>query len=268
MRAGEPLLVSRGWLEEAVAATRVAGLQRTGRIRVATGDPATGALVDPAGALGGDGYRPRAGLVALVRARDGRCRFPGCQVAARFCDIDHVRAWPAGRTSADNLVCLCRRHHRVKQRPGWRLALAPDGTATWTDPTGRTRTTVPVDALHPLVLQATDDELHAGGPWPGAGAGARSPGADAGERQPPPSAGHPPATPVGPRLVVPDGPHSFLEHRLEHQLPGHWQRPGRRAEVSRRLPGRWLLDGQVHRAGTQRRVHRRRVPDPEESPPF
>ncbi len=304
VRAGEPLLVARGWLQEAVAATRVAGQHRTGRVRVVAGDPATGALVDPAGVLGGDGYRPRAELVALVRARDGRCRFPGCQVAARFCDIDHARAWPAGRTSAQNLVCLCRRHHRVKQRPRWRLALAPDGTATWTDPTGRTRTTVPVDTLHPLVLRAADDELHAGELPPGVGTGERSGGAGTGERLRGAGtgerlrgagtgerlrgagtgerlrgagtgerlrgagAGHPPATPAGPRLLVPDGPHSSLEHRLEHHLPGHWRHLGRRAEVSRRLPGRWLHDGQDHRAVTPRRAHRRRVPDREEPPPF
>ncbi|HET7760904.1 MAG TPA: HNH endonuclease signature motif containing protein, partial [Phycicoccus sp.] len=89
---------------------------------------------------------------ALVKARDGRCRFPGCSVAARFCDLDHVRPWPAGRTEASNLLCLCRRHHRIKQAPGWRVRLHPDGRASWTDPTGRVTVTEPVDALDTLVL--------------------------------------------------------------------------------------------------------------------
>ena len=100
-----------------------------------------------------DAYRPAPALAALVRARDGHCRFPGCSVAARFCDLVHVRPWPAGRTAAEHLMCLCRRHHRIKQRPGWTVRLAPDGT-TRTDPSGRVRTTEPLDALDVLVLRA------------------------------------------------------------------------------------------------------------------
>ena len=99
-------------------------------------------------------YRPPARMAKRIRARDRRCRFPGCTVAAVFCDLDHVRPWPAGRTADDNLICLCRRHHRVKQRRGWRVTLGSDGVATWTDPTGRVRTTHPVDALHATVLTA------------------------------------------------------------------------------------------------------------------
>jgi hypothetical protein len=117
-------------------------------------DPLTGARLDPGDHLATDAYQPPDQLAALVRARDGRCRFPGCSIAARFCDLDHVRPWPTGRTAARNLLTLCRRHHRIKQRPGWRLHLAPDGTATWTDPTGRQRTTTPLNALQSLVLRA------------------------------------------------------------------------------------------------------------------
>ena len=107
---------------------------------------------------------PATELAALVRARDGRCRFPGCSIAARSCDLDHVRPWPTGRTAARNLLTLCRRHHRIKQRPGWRLRLNPDGTATWTDPTGRERTTTPLNALQSLVLRADPgvDGCHTG----------------------------------------------------------------------------------------------------------
>ena len=52
-----------------------------------------------------------------------------------------------GPTTATNLICLCRRHHRVKQRPGWTTRLDPDGVVHWTDPTGRRTTTAPVDHL-------------------------------------------------------------------------------------------------------------------------
>jgi hypothetical protein len=101
-------------------------------------------------------YRPPEWMVRFVKARDGACRFPGCTVAARFCDLDHVRPWPAGPTHPENLVCLCRRHHRVKQRRGWHPLLLPDGSMVWTDPTGATRTTTPVDHLH---LHTQDESL-------------------------------------------------------------------------------------------------------------
>jgi len=164
-RPSEPLLVSLGWLRDHLPKTPRHGraarrAARRARPEFVPCDPLTGARLDPGGHLSSDAYRPGPALVALVRARDGHCRFPGCTLAARFCDLDHVRPWPAGRTAADHLMCLCRRHHRIKQRPGWRVRLAPDGTATWSDPSGRVRTTEPLDALDVMVLRAdpaTDD---------------------------------------------------------------------------------------------------------------
>ena len=155
-RPSEPLLVPRRWLRELIADGSAAGPSTSshGPPVVAPCDPLTGARLDPDGRHATDAYRPGAALAALVRARDGRCRFPGCSVAARFCDLDHVRPWPAGRTAGEQLLTLCRRHHRVKQRPGWRLRLDADATATWTDPTGRVRTTLPLDALEVVVLRA------------------------------------------------------------------------------------------------------------------
>ena len=148
----EPVLVDRGWLAQA------------GRARVAACDPVTGALVDVGESLATGAYRPGKSLAALVRARDGRCRFPGCHVAARFCDLDHVTPWPTGPTTATNLACLCRRHHRVKQRPGWTATLHANGSITWTDPTGRTRVTHPVDHLHRLELPAAPPRARPGTP--------------------------------------------------------------------------------------------------------
>ncbi len=155
-RPSEPLLVRRTWLSDHLR-KQPPQLRRHARQappRFVPCDPLTGARLDPGHDLATNAYRPGSELAALVRARDGRCRFPGCCVAARFCDLDHVRPWPLGPTTAANLLTLCRRHHRIKQRPGWRVRLAPDGTATWTDPTERARTTAPLDALTPLVLAA------------------------------------------------------------------------------------------------------------------
>ncbi len=100
-------------------------------------------------------YRVPDGMARLIRLRDGSCRFPGCTVPAHQCDLDHVRPWPTGPTSPINLMCLCRRHHRIKQRDGWTVQLHPDGTVTWTDPTGLQQTTWPVDHLHLITAGAT-----------------------------------------------------------------------------------------------------------------
>ena len=155
-RPSEPLLVRRGWLRD--HQTNSPSRPRRGAEppghRFVPCDPLTGARLDPDDHLTTDSYRPGTQLTALVKARDGRCRFPGCSIAARFCDLDHVRPWPTGPTTDTNLLTLCRRHHRIKQAPGWRVHLAPDATTTWTDPTGRERTTTPLDALKTLVLTA------------------------------------------------------------------------------------------------------------------
>jgi hypothetical protein len=92
-----------------------------------------------------DGYRPSASLDRWVRARDRRCRFPGCRRRVpRGGELDHDRPYPLGPTSAVNLAGYCTGHHRGKhQAPGWRHVLAPDGTLTVTTPTGLTAVTSP-----------------------------------------------------------------------------------------------------------------------------
>ncbi|GAA4401503.1 hypothetical protein GCM10023168_11170 [Fodinibacter luteus] len=152
-RPFEPLLVPRGWLRGLGRAAP--GAASPPWVIPFVCHPVTGALTDPEDTLATGGYRPSARLAAFVRARDGRCRFPGCSVAARFCDLDHVRPWPLGPTAARNLMAVCRRHHRIKQRPGWRVRLRPDAVATWTDPTGRVRSTNALNRLTPVVLPAT-----------------------------------------------------------------------------------------------------------------
>jgi len=53
-----------------------------------------------------------------LAARDRQCRFPGC--SAKHCDAHHVRHWADGGTTClDNLVLLCRRHHRAVHEEGF-----------------------------------------------------------------------------------------------------------------------------------------------------
>ena len=90
-------------------------------------------------------YRPNAALAQRVRDRDRTCRFPGCGVAARRCDLDHVVPYPDGSTAEENLVSLCRTHHGFKHHSGWVLTMDAAGTCTWTSPTGRSYVTRPAD---------------------------------------------------------------------------------------------------------------------------
>jgi hypothetical protein len=76
------------------------------------------------------GRRTRTVPAAMRRAlasRDGGCRFPGC-THTRWTDAHHIRHWSqGGETSTENLVLLCRRHHRLVHEGGFRVDRAPEG---------------------------------------------------------------------------------------------------------------------------------------------
>ncbi len=80
-----------------------------------------------------------------MRARDRRCRFPGCRrPVPRTGELDHDSRYPDGATSTTNLVGYCTANHRGKhQALGWRHELADDGTLTVTTPTGLVAVTDP-----------------------------------------------------------------------------------------------------------------------------
>lgn len=89
-----------------------------------------------------DTYRPSKKQKRLLRARDLRCRFPGCRRAARGpdrnADLDHTLAWAdGGPTAIDNLAHLCRRHHTLKHDTDWTVQQLPGGILRWTAPTLR-----------------------------------------------------------------------------------------------------------------------------------
>ena len=77
---------------------------------------------DTSGDLLSIGRRSRTIPPAMRRAlksRDGGCRFPGCN-SHKFCDGHHIRHWASGgETSLDNLVLLCRFHHRLVHEGGF-----------------------------------------------------------------------------------------------------------------------------------------------------
>ncbi len=70
-----------------------------------------------------------------LAARDAGCRFSGC--TSRRCDAHHVKHWSAGgATHLDNLVLLCRRHHRAVHEGGFRVIRGHDGVLTFFRPDG------------------------------------------------------------------------------------------------------------------------------------
>ena len=94
-------------------------------------------------------------LRRALQARDRQCRFPGCN--ARRCDAHHVRHWAdGGATRLDNLVLLCRRHHRAVHEEGFAVRMGATGEAEFHWPDGR-----PLPAGPPLA--PTDARLDAGG---------------------------------------------------------------------------------------------------------
>jgi len=89
-------------------------------------------------------YRPPGALQHLIRIRHQTCTSPGCRYPADRCDLDHSLPYDqGGRTCWCNLGPVCRRGHRCKQAPGWKLEQTSPGTFTWTTPAGRTYITTP-----------------------------------------------------------------------------------------------------------------------------
>ena len=72
-------------------------------------------------------------IARALRARDGTCAFPGCE-NRRFLDAHHILHWArGGETSAENLVRLCRRHHRAVHEGGYSVERNGGGGVNFSD---------------------------------------------------------------------------------------------------------------------------------------
>jgi hypothetical protein len=70
-----------------------------------------------------------------LAVRDRGCAFPSCDRPPSWCDAHHVRHWAdGGPTALDNLVLLCRPHHRVIHR-GFGVEMV-DGRPVFSRPDG------------------------------------------------------------------------------------------------------------------------------------
>jgi hypothetical protein len=71
-----------------------------------------------------------------LKARDRQCRFPSC-THRHFIDGHHIRHWSeGGETGLDNLVLLCRHHHRLVHEGGFGCEKDATGEVVFTDPAG------------------------------------------------------------------------------------------------------------------------------------
>ncbi len=89
-------------------------------------DAAIVPLLERAGRPLGVGRKTRSIPPALRRAlasRDRGCRFPGC--TNRMVDAHHIEHWAnGGATRLENLVELCRHHHRLLHEGGYKVTKA------------------------------------------------------------------------------------------------------------------------------------------------
>ena len=110
-------------------------------------------------------------LRRALRFRDSHCRFPGCGVT--FCEGHHVQHWAdGGETKLDNLILLCRRHHRAVHEGGYRVELLPDGEVRFFNHYGvEVKDAPPQPSIDHVSARQLDDfaEPHGQriGPWTG-----------------------------------------------------------------------------------------------------
>ena len=72
-----------------------------------------------------------------LQRRDQGCRFPGC-TAHKYVDAHHVVHWAGGgETRLDNLVTLCRHHHRAVHEGGFDVFMNEHGRPVFTDRRGQ-----------------------------------------------------------------------------------------------------------------------------------
>ena len=95
-----------------------------------------------------DRYRPSEHLRRHLTVRDQHCRFPGCRMPAKRCDVDHTIDHALGGVTCEgNLALLCERHHMLKHNTAWTVVQRTNGVLVWTSPTGRVYIDTPISSI-------------------------------------------------------------------------------------------------------------------------
>ena len=94
-------------------------------------------------------------IAHALRIRDGGCRFPGCN-QYRWTDAHHIHHWAdGGETSLENMVTLCRYHHRELHRGEYRIEHGAGGELIFVD--------AQQQAIPPAIHPQFGDEPGSGG---------------------------------------------------------------------------------------------------------
>jgi hypothetical protein len=104
--------------------------------------------------LGRMSREPSPAMIRQLRHRDNGCRFPGCGFTA-FTQAHHIVHWnDGGPTDLENLILICRFHHKAVHELGWKVARKRDGTLLWRaphEPKFRVRVMTPPRRVEPLL---------------------------------------------------------------------------------------------------------------------
>lgn len=75
----------------------------------------------------------------VLAARDGGCRWPGCDSPARWTVAHHEPPFDDdGATDLTSMLLLCGTHHNLRHKAGWTITVDADATVTATSPDGGT----------------------------------------------------------------------------------------------------------------------------------
>ena len=130
---------------------------------------AVGVVEDGHGRVLNVGRRTRTIPSAIRRALrvrdDETCRFPGC-THRRFLEAHHIHHWAdGGETKLDNLLLVCKRHHRFVHEHGFTIHAGADGALTFQSPRGSTlrpvpsMPSVPPSVVEDLIIQHREEGL-------------------------------------------------------------------------------------------------------------
>jgi hypothetical protein len=90
-----------------------------------------------------------------VAARDRGCAHPGCDRPPSWCQVHHIVSWQHhGETHVHNLVMLCRTHHRMVHRSGWKVRMH-EGQPEFLPPKWLDATQTPRRKPNPRLLATT-----------------------------------------------------------------------------------------------------------------